>query len=161
MKYLACLLSKSIKVSYYEANDYIKKYFSRYPKIEEYMNGNIEYCKKHGFVKTMFGRIRNIPEIYSNKRTTLRFGERAAMNMPLQGSASDIIKLSMIRVFDEFQKRGLKSKLILQVHDELLIDTVKEEKDIVIGLLKREMEKAFNLSVKRSINLFCGVVKRV
>ena len=149
-------LSKSIKVSYYEANDYIKKYFSRYPKIEEYMNGNIEYCKKHGFVKTMFGRIRNIPEIYSNKRTTLRFGERAAMNMPLQGSASDIIKLSMIRVFDEFQKRGLKSKLILQVHDELLVDAVADEVEIVKIILKDCMENVVDLPVKLDVNIEAG-----
>lgn len=149
-------LSQTINSSVPQANDYIKRYFSRYPKIETYMQNNVEFCKQNGFVRTMFGRIRHIPEIKSNNHNLKLFGERAAMNMPLQGSASDIIKLSMIKVYNEFKKRQLKSKLILQVHDELLVDTAPDELEIVKSILKDCMENVVELPVKLEVNIEHG-----
>jgi len=141
-------LGQNIGISRNEANEYIKKYFLRYPKIESYMKQNVEYCKEHGFVKTYYGRIRFIPEIKSDNYMQRTFGERAAMNMPLQGTASDVIKLAMIGVYNELKKRKFKSKLILQVHDELVVDAVKEEVNEVKQLLKEVMESVANFKVK-------------
>lgn len=141
-------LSQNIGVTRNEAAAYIKKYFERYPKIKEYMDSNIEFCKQHGYVKTMFGRVRYIPEINDSNYNMRMFGERAAMNMPLQGSASDIIKLAMIGVFRELEKQNLKSKLVLQVHDELVIDTHPDEVEAVKNILKTVMENVVKLKVK-------------
>lgn len=149
-------LGQNIGISRAEANNYIKKYFERYPKIEEYMKSNVEYCKAHGFVKTYYGRVRFIPEINSSNFMQRTFGERAAMNMPLQGTASDIIKLAMIGVYDELKNRGLKSKLIIQVHDELVIDAVKEEVVEVEKLLKDVMERIADLEVKLLVGTEVG-----
>lgn len=141
-------LSQAIGVTRKEAGEFIKKYFEKYPKIKEYMDGNIEFCKKYGYVKTMFGRLRYIPEINESNYNLRMFGERAAMNMPLQGSASDIIKLAMIKVYGELKKHNLKSKLILQVHDELVIDTHPDEVEDVKNILKTVMENVVSLKVK-------------
>ena len=149
-------LSQNIHTLVVVANDYIKRYFAKYPKIEGYMKNNVEMCRKNGHIKTMFGRVRNIPEINSSNYNLRQFGERAAMNMPLQGSASDIIKLSMIKVANEFKKHNLKSKLILQVHDELIVDTVAEELDIVKSILKDCMENVVDLKVKLEVNVEVG-----
>lgn len=149
-------LSQNINTSVATASDYIKRYFVRYPKIQDYINKNVEYCRKNGFVKTLFGRIRVIPEILSNNSNLRQFGERAAMNMPLQGSASDIIKLAMVRVYDEIRKQGLKAKLILQIHDELILDIPKSELDLVKTILKDCMENVVDLPVKLSINIESG-----
>jgi DNA polymerase-1 len=149
-------LGQNIGISRAEANNYIKKYFERYPKIEEYMKSNVEYCKAHGFVKTYYGRVRFIPEINSSNFMQRAFGERAAMNMPLQGTASDIIKLAMIGVYNELKNRGLKSKLIIQVHDELVIDAVKEEVTEVEKLLKDVMERIADLEVKLLVGTEVG-----
>jgi len=141
-------LGQNIGISRAEANEYIKRYFVKYPKIEKYMQDNVDFCRTNGFVKTHFGRVRFIPEITSSNYMQRMFGERAAMNMPLQGTASDIIKLAMIGVYNEINKRGLKSKLILQVHDELVIDTVKDEVEEVQQLLKDVMEGVVSLKVR-------------
>ncbi len=149
-------LSQNISSSVAMAGDYIKRYFIRYPKIEGYMKDNVEFCKANGYVKTMFGRIRYIPEIKNSKYMLRQFGERAAMNMPLQGSASDIIKLAMIMVFNELNKKHLKSKLILQVHDELIVDTHPDELEEVKSILKECMENVVNLKVKLEVNIEYG-----
>ena len=149
-------LGQNIGISRAEANEYIKLYFDRYPKIEEYMKQNVAYCKEHGFVRTHYGRIRFIPEINSSNFMQRSFGERAAMNMPLQGTASDIIKLAMIGVHNELKKRNLKSKLILQVHDELMIDAIEGEVEIVENLLKEVMENVISLSVKLIVETKVG-----
>ena len=107
-------LSQNIGISFKKANEYINTYFARYPKIKEYMQNNVDFCKANGYVKTIFGRIRNIPEIHSSSYPIRSFGERASMNMPLQGSAGDIIKLAMIKVYNEIKKQNLKSKLTPQ-----------------------------------------------
>jgi len=149
-------LSQNIGVSRKEASEYIQLYFARYPKISEYMKQNIEYCKAFGYIKTMFGRTRPIPEIHSANTNLRKFGERAAMNMPLQGSASDIIKLAMVKIFDELKSKGMKSKIILQVHDELVVDVAPGELDEVKTILKEGMESVVDLSVKLTVNIEHG-----
>lgn len=149
-------LSQNIGVTKKEAGDYIKLYFNRYPKILEYMNSNVDYARKFGCVKTLFGRVRPIPEINSTNFNLRTFGERASKNMPLQGSASDIIKLAMVKIFQEFKARGLKSKIILQVHDELVVDVVAGELDEVKQILKNGMENVVDLSVKLTVNIESG-----
>ncbi|MGN0960637.1 MAG: DNA polymerase, partial [Christensenellales bacterium] len=149
-------LSQNIGISRKEANKFIKLYFERYPKIEEYMNNNVSIAHEKGYIKTLFGRIRPIPEIYSSNYNLRTFGERVAMNMPLQGSASDIIKLAMIRIFNEFKNRGLKSKLIVQVHDELVVDVYPGELEQVKEILQSGMEKVVDLQVKLLVNISSG-----
>lgn len=140
-------LAQNIGCSRYKAKEYIQKYFDRYSKIKEYMDNNIVLAKESGYAYTLYNRRRKINEIYSSNYNTRQFGERVAMNMPLQGSASDIIKLAMIDVYNEFKKRNLKSKLILQVHDELIVDSTCDEKNIVIDILKEKMENVVKLNV--------------
>lgn len=149
-------LSQNIGITRKEASNYIKLYFERYPNIETYMKSNVDYCREFGYIKTIFGRIRPIPEINSSNYNIRTFGERAAMNMPLQGSASDIIKLAMVKIFDEFNKKQLKSKIILQVHDELVVDCYPGELEMVKEILKYNMENVVDLSVKLSVNIECG-----
>lgn len=149
-------LSQNIGISRSEASNYIKLYFERYPKIETYMKSNVEYCKENGYIKTIFGRIRPIPEIKSSNYNLRTFGERAAMNMPLQGSASDIIKLAMVKIFREFIDEKLQSKIILQVHDELVVDCYPGELEKVKEILKKGMENVVDLSVKLLVNIESG-----
>ena len=140
-------LSRNLKISREEAKHYIDSYLDRYPKIKEYMEQIVEFGKTNGYVKTLYNRRRNLPELMSRNYNTRSFGERIALNMPIQGTAADIIKLSMISVYNEIKSKGLQSKLILQVHDELIIDAYKPELDIVIELLKNKMENVVDLSV--------------
>lgn len=149
-------LSQNIGSTRNEANEYIKKYFEKYPKIKTYMDGNVEYCREHGYVKTMFGRLRYIPEITASNKILRQFGERASMNMPLQGSASDIIKLAMIGVQKRLESEKLKSKLILQVHDELVVDTHPDEVEKVKVILKDVMENVVQLKVKMLTSIEVG-----
>ena len=149
-------LSQNINIPVSTANDYIKRYFIKYPKIEGYMKDNVEFCKQNGFVKTMFGRMRHIPEIRSSNYNLRQFGERAAMNMPLQGSASDIIKLAMVKVYNELKNKNMKSKLILQVHDELIIDACVDEVEKVEAILKDCMENVVDLKVRLEVNIDKG-----
>ena len=111
------------------------------------MKNVIEQGKRDGFVTTMFSRRRYVPELSASNFQTRSFGERVALNTPIQGAAADIIKIAMIDVYNELNKRGLRSKLILQVHDELIIDTLKEEKEEVAEVLKKSMESAADLKV--------------
>ena len=138
-------LSQNIKTSRNKAKEYIDSYFSRYPNIKTFMDNNIEFAKEHGYAKTEFGRIRMIPELKSSNFNVRKFGERVAMNMPLQGTASDIIKLAMIATYRELKK--FESHIILQVHDELIIDVKKEELDKVIKIVKECMENVKTYAV--------------
>jgi DNA polymerase-1 len=140
-------LSKNLGVSRKQAGDYIKMYLDRYSDVREYMHDAVEEGKRLGYVKTLMGRRRELPELKSSNYNTRSFGERVAMNMPLQGTAADIIKLAMVRVYDALQKEGLKSKLILQVHDELIIDAPMEEVKRVSEILSDCMQNAMHLSV--------------
>ena len=150
-------LSKNVGCSVKEAHDFIAKYLDTYPKIREFMKGSVDYAKEHGYVTTKMGRIRALPEINSSNYNVRSFGERAALNMPLQGTAADIIKLAMINVYQALKKQNLSAKIILQVHDELIVDCPIAEKDAVTELLRREMENVFPLSVPLSVNVSCGM----
>ena len=149
-------LAKNIKVSPVKAREYIDSYFKQFPEVKEYMNANVEFAKKNGYAVTAMGRRRYIREINSGNYNLRSFGERVAMNMPLQGSAADIIKVAMLKVAKRLKAEKLRSKLILQVHDELIVDAVAEEKDKVITILKEEMESAAALTVKLTVEVGVG-----
>lgn len=133
-------LGENLKISTKSAQNYIDKYFEHYPEVKTYMESNVEYARKNGYVKTFMGRKRYIKEINSPDKNLRAFGERASMNMPLQGSSADIIKMAMIKVFSRLEKENLKAKLVLQIHDELVVDCPKEEMQTVEKILKEEME---------------------
>ena len=149
-------LSTDLGIPIYQAKEFIDNYFRTYPKVYEYMEKLKKDAKAHGFAKTYFGRIRYIPELTMSNRNMQMFGERVAMNMPLQGSASDIIKLAMIKVHKALKDNNLKSKLIMQVHDELIIDTYEDEIEIVSKILKENMENVVSLPVKLVADLGVG-----
>lgn len=140
-------LANDIGTSPARAKEFIDKYFATYPKVKGYLDSNIAYAKEHGCVTSMSGRVRFIPELKSANYVTRNFGERIAMNMPLQGSASDIIKSAMIRINRELSEGGYKAKLVLQVHDELIIDCPMEEIEKVKEILGRCMSDAVKLKV--------------
>jgi len=149
-------LSQDLKISVKRAKEYIEDYLGSYPNVQKYMKDTVEFAKENGYVKTMFGRRRDIPEIKATNFQTRAFGERIALNTPVQGSAADIIKLAMINVYKRLNKENLKSKLILQVHDELIIEAPKGEVDAVCLLLKEEMENAANLLVPLKVDMKTG-----
>lgn len=149
-------LSQDLKITRKQAQEYIDKYFETYPKVKEYLNREVEKGKEEGFVTTMFQRIRPIPELKSSNFMQRNFGERVAMNSPIQGTAADIIKIAMIRVNMELKKRKLKSRLILQIHDELLIEAHDSEVEEVKEILTKEMMSAAKLSVPLSIDIHTG-----
>ncbi len=149
-------LSNDLNIGAKKAKEYIDKYFERYSDVKEYMNQNVKNASEDGFVKTLFGRKRVINEIRSSNRNLRAFGERAAMNMPLQGSSADIIKKAMINVHNKLLQGGYKAKLVLQVHDELIIDCPKEEASAVAQILKYEMENAVELKVPLTVEIGVG-----
>ena len=131
-------------------------YFERYPKIKEYISDIIETAKKDGSVKTMLNRRRFIPEINSSNKIVKALGERLAMNAPIQGSAADIIKLAMVNVYNKIREKNLKSRIILQVHDELILNVPKDEIEVIKDLLKIEMENVLSLSVPLEVDINIG-----
>ncbi|MCM1990702.1 DNA polymerase I [Oceanirhabdus seepicola] len=132
-------LAKDLNITRKEAKTYIDAYLNRYPKVKDYLDGIIEEAKKSGEVRTMLNRRRFIPELASSKKMMIAFGERLAMNTPIQGSAADIIKMAMVNVWRTLKEKNLKSKVILQVHDELLLNVVKGEEEEIINILQNEM----------------------
>ncbi|MCX7714179.1 MAG: DNA polymerase I [Clostridia bacterium] len=140
-------LSQDLKISVSEAKRYITSYLEKYHGVREYMESIKEQAKKEGYVKTLMNRIRYIPELKSSNFNTRAFGERVALNTPIQGTAADIIKLAMVRVHSRLKEENLKSRLILQVHDELIVETYIPEKERVCEILKTEMEQAMTLKV--------------
>ncbi len=149
-------LSKDLGISAKKAQEYIDKYFENYSTVKEYMQKNVDTAKEMGYVKTLLGRRRVINELRSSNFNIRSFGERAAMNMPLQGSSADIIKLAMINVYNRLKEGGYKAKLVLQVHDELVIDCPKDEVEKVSALLKTEMENAVSLLVPLTVDVGVG-----
>lgn len=149
-------LASGLNISNKQAGEYIRKYFERYSDVKKYMDSNVAYAKEHGYVTTLLGRKRVIPEIKSSNYNLRSFGERAAMNMPLQGSSADIIKIAMCNVFDRLKKEGLRSKMILQVHDELVIDAYESEREAVTEILRTEMENAVQLKVPLTVEVHSG-----
>lgn len=149
-------LSQDLSISRKEATEYIEKYFETYPRVKEFLDETVSKAKEDGFSTTMFGRIRPIPELKSSNFMQRSFGERVAMNAPIQGSAADIMKIAMIHVNDRLKKESLQSRLLLQVHDELLIETHKDEIEKVKQILSEEMRGAAELLVPLEIDMNTG-----
>ncbi len=149
-------LSQDLDITRKEAEDYINGYFEKYPKIKTYIDKTIRDAEEKGYVSTIFERRRAMPELQSGNFNTRSFGERVAMNMPIQGSAADIIKIAMVKVYNVLKAKNMKSKLILQVHDELLIDAYNDEVEEVQEILKNEMENAVHLKTTLDIDMHIG-----
>ncbi len=147
-------LSQNIKTTRANAKQYIENYFNRYPRIKEFMDDNIAYAKENGYVKSYFGRIRHIPEIQASNAMVRKFAERVAMNMPLQGTASDIIKMAMVEIFERL--RNMKSHVILQIHDELIVDAPADEVESVKEILKTSMENVCQFAVPLEVSVSSG-----
>lgn len=147
-------LAANLKIGTADANKYIENYFAHFPEVRRYLDECVEKAKHDGYVTTLLGRRRKIPELYSPTYFTRQFGERAAMNMPLQGTAADIIKIAMKSVHDAL--RGMRSRLILQVHDELIVEAADDETEKVKAILKEKMENAFTLSVPLVVDVKSG-----
>lgn len=149
-------LSQDLGITKKEADAYIASYFEKYPNVKAFIDKSVEDARSLGYAKTIFNRRRYIKEINSSNFMQRSFGERVAMNMPVQGTAADIIKIAMVKVYNKLKEQGLKSKLILQVHDELIIETYENEKDIVSEILRSEMENAVKLSVDMVADVHWG-----
>ena len=149
-------LSQDLSITKKEAENYIQQYFRTYPGIKAFLDRSVEDAKEKGYAVTLFGRRRPVPELLSSNFMQRSFGERIAMNSPIQGTAADIIKIAMIRVYDRLQREGLRSRLLLTVHDDLLVDTYKEEEEQVRLILQEEMMGAADLAVPLVVDIHRG-----
>ena len=149
-------LSQDLTISRKEAESYIEQYFTTYPEVKSFLDKTVKQAKEKGFVKTLFGRRRPIPELASSNFMQRSFGERVAMNSPLQGTAADIIKIAMINVWDRIKKERLRSRLVLQIHDELVLEVAEDEVEKVKKILSAEMPGAASLKVSLTIDLHTG-----
>lgn len=149
-------LSEDLQITRKQAKKYIENYLASYPKIAEYMDSIVKHAKTEGYVETLFNRRRYIPELKSSNFNVKSFGERIALNTPIQGTAADIIKIAMIKVYNRLKSENLKSKLILQIHDELIIETPDDETEKVKKIIKEEMESAIKLSVELLVEVEIG-----
>lgn len=149
-------LATDVGISNQEASQYIKRYYEVYPEIKEYMDKTIEFCKENGYVKTIKNRYRYIPDINSANYMLREFAKRTAMNAPIQGSAADIMKIAMIKIFECLEKRRMRSKMICQVHDEVLIEVYSGEEDAVVEIVKDCMEGAIKMQVPLEIDYSFG-----
>ncbi len=149
-------LSKDLSISRKEAEAYINDYFKNYPGIKKYLDDSVKFAKENGYAKTLFNRRRPVSELKSGNFMVRQFGERVAMNSPIQGTAADIMKIAMINVYKELKDRNLKSRIVLQVHDELLIETYKDEVEIVKEILSDKMTHAADLKVNLDIDIQTG-----
>ncbi len=149
-------LARDAGIEPYEAQEFIDAYFARYPGVKIFMDETIEKAHKEGYVKTLLGRIRYFPDLKSDNKRVISFAENAAINTPLQGTAADLIKIAMINIQKELKKNKLKSKLISQVHDELLLEVPKDEVELVTKLVKNKMEKAIKLDVPLKVEVGSG-----
>lgn len=152
----AFALSEDLKIGQKEAQHYIDGYFAKYPHIKAYIDSTIDFAMQNGYVETLFHRKREIPEILASNYNLREFGKRVAMNTPIQGTSADIIKIAMIKVHQRLKEKQLKSKLILTVHDELLVEAHKDEVEIVKELIKKEMEEAISLNVPLLVEVHQG-----
>ena len=150
-------LSEDLSITKKEAAQYIENYFQTYPGIKTFLDDAVAHAKQKGYAVTLYGRRRPVPELKSSNFMQRSFGERVAMNAPIQGTAADIMKIAMLGVNRELKKRNLKSKMILQVHDELLIEADKTEIDEVQQILKEQMEKAADLKVPLIVDMHTGM----
>lgn len=150
-------LGENLKISREEANNFIKKYYELYPGVKKYMDEIVKKAYQEGQVETIFGRIRKIDELKNSNYNIRQMGERMALNTPIQGTSADIMKLAMIKVYDKLKENNLKSKMVLQVHDEIIIDAKKEEIDILKKIIKDSMENIVKLSVPLKVEISMGV----
>ncbi len=149
-------LSQGLSITKKEAAEYIEQYFATYPGVKRFLDNSVKEAREKGYALTLFGRRRPVPELSSSNFMQRSFGERVAMNSPIQGTAADVIKIAMVRVHERLKAQGLKSRLILQVHDELLIETYQEEAEQVRTILEEEMSRAADFSVPLEIDLHEG-----
>lgn len=149
-------LAKQLDISRGEAADYIKSYFARYTGVKQYMDDTVKHARQQGYVATMFGRRRYLPDIRHSNFNLRSFAERTAINTPIQGTAADIIKIAMLNVEQALAEAGVKSRILLQVHDELVLEVVEAERELVAGLVKKAMEAAAVLSVPLTADVAWG-----
>ena len=149
-------LSDNLSISRKEATEYINSYFETYPQVKAFLDGLVAFAKETGYSVTAFGRRRPIPELKAANFMQRQFGERVAMNAPIQGTAADIIKIAMVRVDRRLRHEGFRSRLVLQIHDELLVETAPEEAARVASLLEQEMKHAADLAVELEIGMKTG-----
>ena len=149
-------LSEDLSISRKEALDYINNYFKIYEGVKKFLDKQVADAKEKGYVKTMFGRIRPIPEIKSSNFMTRSFGDRVAMNSPIQGSAADIMKIAMIKVDEALNKSGYDADIVLQIHDELLVEVREDEADKVKELVEKSMREAVSLKVPLEVDAHIG-----
>ena len=149
-------LSQDIHVTVAEAKDYMERYFATYPGVRQYMTDVVERAREQGFVETLYHRRRALPELKSSNFIQRSFGERVALNMPIQGTAADVMKLAMLRVHDRIRREGLQARLIMQVHDELIVECPEREQQAVETLLRQEMEQVAALAVPLTAEAHSG-----
>ena len=150
-------LGENLHISKKDADDFIKKYFELYPEVKKYTEDIVAFAHENGYVKTLFGRKRVIDEINNPNYIIKSTGERMAMNTPIQGTSADIMKLAMIKVYNRFQKEGITSKILLQVHDEIIVDVKKSELELVKKIIKEEMENVYALDVPLKVEIDTGI----
>ena len=149
-------LSQDLKIPKKTAAEYIKNYLDKYSGVREYLETTKSDARTNGYVETMFGRIRNIPEINAANKNLQAFGERVAMNTPIQGAAADLIKIAMIRTDEMLKQAGLKARLILQIHDELIIEAPENEQEQATAILREAMQGAADLKVPLGVDIGIG-----
>nr|HPR58302.1 DNA polymerase [Bacteroidales bacterium] len=149
-------LAERLNISRSEAGEIIENYFRQYPAIKQYMNDTIQFARKNGYVETMMGRRRYLRDINSANATIRGFAERNAINAPIQGSSADMIKIAMIRIYSEIMKKNLKSRMILQVHDELVFDARIDELDQLKKIVEINMKNAIEMSVPIVVDINTG-----
>lgn len=149
-------LSEDLSIDIKEAKQYIEQYFKTYPGIKSFLDDTVKHAKEMGYVVTLFGRRRPVPELKSSNFMQRSFGERVAMNAPIQGTAADIMKIAMCAVNNRLKENHMKSRLVLQVHDELLVETYHTEVEEVKQILKEEMEQAASLEVPLVVDMHTG-----
>ena len=150
-------LSRQLKISHAEAKEFIERYFQRFQQVRAYLDGMVDYAREHGYVETIFKRRRYIPELRDRNFSIRAFGERTAANSPIQGSAADLIKIAMIRIRNRLTREGLSGRMLLQVHDELVLEVPADEVDAVTAMVKEEMEHAADLSIPLVVDVGTGV----
>ncbi len=150
-------LAKELETSVSEAKEFINRYYEKYPKVEEFLENRVKEAQEKGFSETLFGRKRQVPELLHKDKLTQQAGRRIALNTPIQGTAADLIKKAMIDIWKDIKRRGLKSKMILQVHDELVFEVPDKERDEIEDIVQKRMEKVYLLKVPLKVHLGWGI----
>ncbi|MGH7622095.1 MAG: DNA polymerase, partial [Gemmatimonadaceae bacterium] len=149
-------LSRQLRIEHADAKRFIEEYFERFQGIRAYLDSRVAFAREHGYVQTIFGRRRYIPELRDRNFNVRAFGERTATNSPIQGSAADLIKIAMIHIHDVFAREKVASRMLLQVHDELVFESPPAELEVVSAMVRQEMESAAQLSIPLVVDLGTG-----